>query len=87
MTQAGPTLAEGLRSDLNGSREGRSPRRHATVRKGRGITGKGVANVSPHLSGRLTLGMLNKMKNARQENEEFHDKDNELKKVKQLLSK
>ena len=87
MPQTSPTLAEGLRSDLTGFREGVSPRRHATVRKGRGITGTGVAKVSPHLSGRLTLGQLNKMKSARQENEEFHDKNNELKKVKELLMK
>ena len=35
------------------------------VRKGTGITGKGAKNVSPHLSGRLTMGMLNKMIKAR----------------------
>ena len=29
-----------------------------TVRKGYGITGSGVNNVSPHLAGRLNIGML-----------------------------
>ena len=87
LTQPSPTLAEGMKSDLTGFRESGSPRRHGTVRKGRGITGSGVAKVSPHLSGRLTLGMLNKMKNARQNDQAFYDKDNELKKVKDLLRK
>ena len=86
-TQPSPTLAEGMKSDLTGFRESGSPRRHGAVRKGRGITGSGVAKVSPHLSGRLTLGMLNKMKTARQNDEQFYDKDNELTKVKELLRK
>ena len=42
------------------------------VRKGAGITGSGTKNISPHLSGRLTLGMLHKTKINRQaDNEEF----------------
>ncbi len=35
------------------------------VRKGKGITGISVAGISPHISGRLTLGMREKMQHAR----------------------
>jgi hypothetical protein len=35
------------------------------VRKGAGITGVGVSHISSHISGRLTLAMLHKMRAAR----------------------
>ena len=40
--------------------------RSLKVRKGAGITGSGVSNISPHLSGRLTLKMLQKEKDKRE---------------------
>jgi len=53
-----------------------------TVRKGYGITGSGVNNVSPHLSGRLNIGMLQKMKLARENDVFAVEVDNEFDRVK-----
>ena len=57
------------------------------VRKGTGITGSGTQNISPHLSGRLTLKMLKNTKITREtDNKEFDAVgDNEVDMVKQLL--
>lgn len=57
------------------------------MRKGSGITGSGVAHVSPQLSGRLTLHMLHQMQEARKESIGFSsDKDEEFRRVKELLA-
>ena len=52
------------------------------VRKGKGITGTGVSNLNPHLSGRLTLGMLNKMHEMRKDDQFAIPNDNEFEKIK-----
>jgi len=58
-----------------------------TVRKGKGITGVGTSMISPQLSGRLTLGMLQKMKKARIADAQFTgEEENELEKIKRLMS-
>ena len=60
------------------------------MRKGRGITGIGVPiGINEKMSGRLTLGMLARMEDARaQAIEEFEIKtDDEFGKIKQLLKK
>ena len=60
------------------------------MRKGKGITGIGVPiGINEKMSGRLTLGMLARMEDARtQAIEEFEIKtDDEFGKIKQLLKK
>ena len=59
------------------------------VRKGTGITGIGVQNINPHLSGRLTLHMLQKMQKTREADDEEFDigDDNEFVKVQKLLER
>lgn len=52
---------------------------HHRVRQGTGITGAGVAHMSPAVSGRLTLHMLHKMKKERiLENQFATEDDNEF---------
>ena len=59
------------------------------TRKGVGITGLGVSNIHAHLSGRLTMGMLVKMQQMREEGAvQFTlEKDNEFDQTKLLLDK
>ena len=61
--------------------------KHNVVRKGKGITGMGVSHINQHLAGRLTLGMLQKMKEARMQGESqfTQEEDNEFERVRQLL--
>ena len=55
------------------------------VRKGSGITGLGVSNLHPHLSGRLTMKMLETMKKLRQDDMFEIEDDNEFDRVKQIV--
>ena len=55
------------------------------VRKGKGITGTGTFDIKPHLSGRLTMGMLKKMEEARKDEMFVVEVDNEFDRVKELL--
>ena len=55
-----------------------TPGSRTIVRKGTGITGKGVAHISPKISGRLTLRMLQKMKKDREDDEFALEDENEF---------
>ena len=56
------------------------------VRVGQGITGIGTRHISPLLSGRLTLDMLQKMKRHRAADAQFTGEgENEFDKIKKLL--
>lgn len=58
------------------------------VRKGHGITGTSVAHVSPHISGRLNMAMLQQMKITRQEVDQLAvkgEEDSEQDRIKKLL--
>ena len=57
------------------------------VRVGKGITGLGTKHMNPQLSGRLTLGMLQKMEKARKLDQQFEGvaEENEFAKIRKLL--
>lgn len=55
------------------------------MRKGNGITGAGVSNMSAHLSGRLTFAMLQKMHQERIKGQMNFNIADETDRVKKLL--
>jgi len=71
------------------SQSPRSPSTHRKpqeqVRKGKGITGLGVSNVHPNISGRLTMAHLARMHKLRKNDMFEVEGDNDFDQVKQVV--